>query len=214
MEQLALRTNCSVGTLYKPSRDKEALLRVLTDEAVREILQDLDTDLARALTKSDTLSVALRDIVNFLVNLFRHREMLILAIFKRQFDDPQATAALMATRMAVVDTALAKILAVRPRGMTAADFSWRFRVGMVPDLSSKDPIAIDILVLVHDVTDMDTDRQFNDIVTFQALLDVQRTTNRVNRRGEFHQPAVPHALDNLATVGGHHRFKQFTAQLP
>ena len=130
MEQLALRANCSVGTLYKRSRDKEALLRVLTDEAVREILQDLDTDLARALTKSDTLSVALRDIVNFLVNLFRHREMLILAIFKRQFDDPQATAALMATRMAVVDTALAKILAVRPRGMTAADFSWRFRVGM------------------------------------------------------------------------------------
>ncbi|MDE0726444.1 MAG: hypothetical protein OSB82_08225, partial [Alphaproteobacteria bacterium] len=52
------------------------------------------------------------------------------AIFKRQFDDPQATAALMATRMAVVDTALAKILAMRPRGMTAADFSWRFRVGM------------------------------------------------------------------------------------
>lgn len=87
-------------------------------------------------------------------------------------------------------------------------------VRMVPDLSSKDPIAIDILVLVHDVTDMDTDRQFNDLVTFQALLDVQRTTNRVNRRGEFHQPAVPHALDNLATVGGHHRFKQFTAQLP
>ncbi len=75
-------------------------------------------------------------------------------------------------------------------------------------------IGIDILVLVHDVTDMDTDPQFNDLVTFQALLDVQRTTNRVNRRGEFHQPAVPHALDNLATVGGHHRFKQFTAQLP
>ncbi len=130
MEQLALRANCSVGTLYKRFRDKEALLRVLTAEAVRDTLQDLDTDLARALTKSDTLSVALWDIINFLVNLFRHREMLILAIFKRQFDDPQATAALMATRMAVVDTALAKILAMRPRGMTAADFSWRFRVGM------------------------------------------------------------------------------------
>lgn len=130
MEQLALRANCSVGTLYKRFRDKEALLRVLTAEAVRDTLQDLDTDLARALTKSDTLSAALWDIVNFLVNLFRHREMLILAIFKRQFDDPQATAALMATRMAVVDTALAKILAMRPRGMTAADFSWRFRVGM------------------------------------------------------------------------------------
>ena len=130
MEQLALRANCSVGTLYKRFRDKEALLRVLTEETVRETLQDLDTDLARALTKSDTLSVALWDIINFLVNLFRHREMLILAIFKRQFDDPQVTAALMATRMAVVDTALAKILAMRPRGMTAADFSWRFRVGM------------------------------------------------------------------------------------
>ncbi len=130
MEQLALRANCSVGTLYKRFRDKEALLRVLTEETVRKTLQDLDTDLARALTKSDTLSAALWDIVNFLVNLFRHREMLILAIFKRQFDDPQATAALMATRMAVVDTALAKILAMRPRGMTAADFSWRFRVGM------------------------------------------------------------------------------------
>ncbi len=130
MEQLALRANCSVGTLYKRFRDKEALFRVLTAEAVRDTLQDLDTDLARALTKSDTLSAALWDIVNFLVNLFRHREMLILAIFKRQFDDPQATAALMATRMAVVDTALAKILAMRPRGMTAADFSWRFRVGM------------------------------------------------------------------------------------
>ncbi len=130
MEQLALRANCSVGTLYKRFRDKEALLRVLTAEAVRDTLQDLDTDLARALTKSDTLSAALWDIVNFLVNLFRHREMLILAIFKRQFDDPQATAALMATRMTVVDTALAEILAMRPRGMTAADFSWRFRVGM------------------------------------------------------------------------------------
>ncbi len=130
MEQLALRANCSVGTLYKRFRDKEALLRVLTEETVRKTLQDLDTDLARALTKSDTLSVALWDIINFLVNLFRHREMLILAIFKRQFDDPQATAALMATRMTVVDTALAEILAMRPRGMTAADFSWRFRVGM------------------------------------------------------------------------------------
>ncbi len=134
MEQLARHADCSVGTLYKRFQNKDALLRVLSEAAVGEVLVALETDLTKAVTKTDSLSAAMRDVVAFLVGFFRQREALIRAIYHRQYNDPVAMEGLKAARSTFVEAALSKTLALRPTDMTAKEFARKF------------PIAVQVIV--------------------------------------------------------------------
>ena len=79
--------------------------------------------------------------------------------------------------------------------------------------SDVDSVAINVFVLVNDVADMDTDAESDGVVS-ERLLNRDRAINRVDHAVEFHQPAVAHAFDHVAPMGGDQRLEGFLPQSP
>ena len=77
-----------------------------------------------------------------------------------------------------------------------------------------DAVAIDILLLENHLTDMDADPEAQEIMVREPFLHLHRAVNRIGDAGEFDQPAISHALDDLAAMVGDGGFEQVPAHCP
>ena len=77
-----------------------------------------------------------------------------------------------------------------------------------------DPIAKDILLLENNLADMNADTKPNDVMVFQTVLNIERAVYGIRNAGEFDDPAIAHAFDDIAAMRHYSGFEQLAPEFP